>query len=76
MYECRVKNVCETYKSEKPTYSVEDYVPAEDTGAAFQNAQSPAPALDAAKTLYRKNIGNIYKCAIIQSQKNALTFLL
>ncbi len=76
MYECRVKNICETYKSEKPVYSVEEYESADGVGSQFQNAVSHAPALDAAKALYRKNIGNIYKCALIQAQKNSLTFLL
>lgn len=76
MYECRVKNVCEGYKSEKPVYSVEEYTSADGVGSQFQNAVSHAPALDAAKMLYRKNIGNIYKCALIQAQKNSLTFLL
>lgn len=76
MYECRSQNICESYASEKPVYNVEDYGEAETAKAAFQNNQSHAPALDAAKELYRKNMGNIYKCAMIQAQKNALEFLM
>ena len=76
LYECRVQSVCESYKSEKPTYNVEDYSEAEGAKPKFQNQQSHAPALDAAKEIYRENMGNIYKCAMIQSQKNSLKFLL
>ncbi len=75
LYECRNKNICETYKSEKPTYIVKDYEVAENIKAKYFNQQSQAPALDAAKEIYRENIGNIYKCAMIQAQRNALTFL-
>lgn len=75
-YNCRVENICKNYQSEKPTYNLENYEVATSARAKFQNNQSNAPALDAAKELYRENIGNIYKCAIIQSQRNSLSFLL
>jgi len=51
LYECRVENICEQYKSPKPVYN---------------------SALETAKALYRENMGNIYKCAIIQTQINSL----
>lgn len=75
LYNCRVENVCEQYKSEKPTYSTEDYEEADNQTSEFHGQQSAAPALYNAKQLYRENIGNIYKCAIIQAQKNSLDFI-
>jgi hypothetical protein len=75
LYECRVKNVCEPYKSEKPVYTSEDYVNFEDVTPEFQNQQTNTPALDNVKKVYRENMGNIYKCGMIQSQKNSLTKL-
>ncbi len=36
---------------------------------------SPTHEFDTAKKIYRDNMGNIYKCAIIQSQKNSLEFI-
>ncbi len=75
LYTCRSENICKKYTSEKPTYNVEPFQDAWDTSSEFQNNVSDAPALDRAKNLYRENIGNIYKCAIIQSQINSIDFL-
>lgn len=75
LYECRIEKICEPYESEKPTYTVTDYEKAENAKPKHHNQQSNAPALDAAKEIYRENIGNIYKCAMIQWQKNALSAL-
>lgn len=72
IYECRVKNVCEKYKSPKPVYNSQDYENAESQSPEFQWSQSMTMELDAVKKLYRENMGNIYKCAIIQSQINTL----
>jgi len=73
LYECRVTNVCEKYKSEKPVYASEKYMQASEVGQEFQNWNNQAPAIDEAKKIYRENMGNIYKCAMIQSQRNSLT---
>ena len=35
LYECRVKQVCETYKPEKPTYKTEKYEKAETLKSAY-----------------------------------------
>ena len=75
LYECRVKNVCEAYKSEKPVYASEDYESAEDATPEFQNQNTNTPALDNVMKIYRENMGNIYKCGMIQSQRNSLTKL-
>jgi len=72
LYNCRVENVCEQYKSPKPVYSSEDYVRGSEAQAGQQDTSSPVLELDAAKELYRENMWNIYKCAIVQSQINAL----
>lgn len=74
-YNCRIENICENYKSEKPAYNTEDYEEADGQTPEFHGQQSFTPALDNAKALYRENMGNIYKCAIIQAQKNSLEFL-
>lgn len=73
LYECRVKNVCEEYKPEKPVYNSEEFLETESLIAADgQDMSSPTMELDSVKKLYRKNMGNIYKCSMIQSQINVL----
>lgn len=74
-YTCRVDKICQWYESEKPTYNTEDYEDAEGAQSEFHGQKSTAPALNTAKKLYRENMGNIYKCAMIQAQKNSLTFI-
>lgn len=73
LYECRVENICESYKSEKPVYASQPYTRAEEVGQQFQNGDNQAPAIQQAKDTYRENMGNIYKCAMIQSQINSLS---
>ncbi|MCH8518785.1 hypothetical protein LAT59_03425 [Candidatus Gracilibacteria bacterium] len=75
LYNCRVQQVCEEYKSEKPVYNPEDFEPVGSSQAAYHNQIVRSPALDNAKRLYRENMGNIYKCGLIQSQRNALEFV-
>ena len=72
LYECRVENICSSYKSEKPVYASEKYIKAEEATQEFQNGNNGSPAIDAAMKTYRENMGNIYKCAMIQSQRNSL----
>lgn len=72
LYECRVENICRDYESDKPVYTVRDYEAADDASWEFHNSSSRAPAVETAKVIYRENMGNIYKCGIIQSQRNTL----
>ena len=76
LYECRLEKVCSEYTSEKPTYRVEDYLPAEEMSNAIEGVIQQASEFYNAKGLYRENMGSIYKCAMIQSQKNSLEFLI
>ncbi len=64
LYECRIE-MCSDYKTDKPSYT-----PEED----YEEAESSS-AFDDAKTLYRTNMNNIYKCNLIQTQKNTLTLM-
>ncbi|MDA9129295.1 hypothetical protein N9J72_02355 [Candidatus Gracilibacteria bacterium] len=75
LYECRVENICAEYKSPKPTYQVTDYLSGEELYLGEDVQVAPAYELDEAMEIYRENMGNIYKCAMIQGQKNTLTFL-
>lgn len=75
LYECRVENICSEYKSPKPTYQVEDYLSGEELYLWENTPVTASYELDVAQELYRENMGNIYRCAMIQSQKNSLTFL-
>lgn len=75
MYTCRVESICENYKSDKPSYTTEDYEEADSMEPEFHNQQSNAPAFEAAKEIYRENMSNIYKCSIIWAQINSLEFL-
>jgi len=76
LYNCRVENVCREFKSDKPVYTWEDYPNHQESSAWFANRWWQAPAFEDAKNIYRMNMGNIYKCGIIQSQRNALDSLL
>ncbi len=75
LYACRTENICNAYESDKPVYASEDFERAEDASPEFQNQQVDAPALDSAKKIYRENMWNIYKCWMIQSQRNSLNKL-
>ncbi len=75
MYNCRVKEICEAYKPEKPTYKTEWYKSADTLENSYKWGDTNAPALWRAGEIYRKNIGSIYKCAMIEAQKNSLEFL-
>lgn len=75
LYECRVENICSEYESEKPVFNSSDFESAADVQQEFQNGNNQAPALSSAKKIYRDNMSNIYKCGIIQSQRNTLNKL-
>ena len=72
---CRVKNICKIYKPEKPTYKTEKYEKAESLWTSYVWQEDSNKALAKAKEIYRENMGNIYKCAMVQSQKNSLNFI-
>jgi len=76
LYNCRVEKVCREFKSDKPVYTGEDYPNHQESSSWFANRWGAAPAFEDAKGIYRENMGNIYKCGIIQSQRNALDSLL
>ena len=75
LYECRINNICNSYTSQKPVYVSEPYSRIEDISWESQNLQTDTPGLKKVKDLYRKNMSNIYKCGMIQSQRNSLTGL-
>jgi len=75
LYECRIDTICEPYKPQKPIYKKEKYQEAEALKSTYIWADTNAPSLGEAKKIYRENMGNTYKCVIVQAQKNALNFL-
>jgi hypothetical protein len=71
LYTCRVKTVCEPqeFNSKKPLYQTEKYENAENfKGVGWINQE----AFKNAQKVYKSNMSNIYKCAVISSQKVAL----
>ena len=69
VYNCREKEICEPYNLKKPVYPTEKYEDAKNfVGAGGINKV----AFTTAKSLYKKNISNIYKCSIIDSQRKSL----
>ena len=62
LYKCREKNICEIYKPVKIIYEVnwEDI---------YKKPTSPK-ILEDIKSKYRINMNNIYKCALLKTQKN------
>lgn len=75
LYTCRIQQVCEVYKPQKPTFKTTPYKEAKTLSSSYIGSDTEAPALGEAKKIYRENIGTIYKCVMIQAQKNALDFL-
>ena len=77
LYECRVEQICETYKSEKPVYNTIDFDPISSDISIDDDIPrtSLSLPLDKAKFIYRENMANIYKCWVIQSQRNTLNFI-
>lgn len=69
-YQCRVKQLCEKYDSKKPVWRWDGYEDAENYRGQTQWLE--AAALEKVKAIYRTNMGNIYKCALINSQKTTL----
>lgn len=70
LYKCRVENICKKYiEWKKIIFQTEDY---EEANNLWNSTLWTADNIDNAKNLYRENMNNIYKCAILQSQKNSL----
>lgn len=69
-YTCRVQQLCEKYDSKKPVWRWDGYEDAESYREQTEWLQ--AVAFERVKQIYRTNIGNIYKCALINSQKKTL----
>ncbi len=65
IYTCRVEQICEEYKPEKITYNPE------------KEYEKPEKfwTLSEAKEIYRTNVWYIYKCSLIQTQKNTLKLM-
>lgn len=63
--------MCEIYKPEKFVYNSKDFSVADEVDPKYYNQNSNQGGLEQARDIYKENMGNIYKCAIIQSQKNA-----
>lgn len=70
-YTCRVTQNCDKYDSKKPVWRWDGYEDAEIY--RWQTEWVDGAALDRVKQIYRTNMGNIYKCALINSQKTVLT---
>ena len=88
LYEERVKNICKTYKSEKPVFKTEEYkdYSKEDTitglkedGTKETYTSWSAPwnnnDFENATYIYKKNMNNIYKCWIILIQQKSLNLI-
>lgn len=70
-YTCNIKNSCENqeFNEKKPLVEIEKYQNAEEfKGNGWINTK----AFEEAQKIYKANMSNIYKCAIISSQKIAL----
>lgn len=78
LYECRVENICETYKTKNNVYKTEDYEKPDDykTGSDISSAEgnirTASDIFQKVKKIYRENMSNIYRCAMINAQKKSL----
>lgn len=78
-YKCRTKNICENYKTNQVVFNTESFKKAED----YENEESwfadilfvtdrQEKPLKNAVAIYKENMNNVYKCAIINSQLNSI----
>ena len=65
IFQERVENVCNEYKKTKTLLKIEDNYNKIDWGFIFENM----------KKEYKTNMNNLYKCALINSQKKALELI-
>lgn len=77
LYECRVEKICEIekYTVTPPVKNNEDYKSVEAYLKLSWGNSGPSKSyevFDIVKAEYRKNIGDIYKCSMIQVQKKSL----
>lgn len=75
LYTCRINQICEVYKPEKPIFKKEKYTDAKKMAGEYIGSEESAPALWEAKRIYRANMWSTYKCVMVQSQKNALEII-
>lgn len=64
LYQCRTEKVCEKYKSDKPMVITKN----------FKEAWNDY-WLEEAKSDYKKNMGDIYACSTIKTQKKSLEII-
>ncbi len=75
-YQCRSQKVCKSYDDNKKVYNPEklkeasEYKNAESDG--FFISSTDNKSIKKAVAIYKENMNNTYKCAIIQAQKNSL----
>ena len=79
LYECRVENICANYESENNVYKTENYEDADsyktstdDIQSAEGNIKTASDVFKKVKKIYRENMANIYRCAMINAQKKSL----
>lgn len=76
-YKCRSENICKNYDDNKKVYNPETFKEADfykevsisDVLLVTSIDQKP---IKKAVSIYKENINNVYKCALIQVQKNSL----
>lgn len=78
-YECYVENICEEYKEASLVYTPTPYEEVEKhlswTGNVTSVSNTSHGGILYALHTYKTNMNNLYNCAMIQSQKNAITLL-
>lgn len=70
LYECRVKNICDKYKTSYPLYENATYKKAEEYKKEWNVDAWKVTlyAFEQVKEIYNKTITNQYKCAILNTQ--------
>jgi len=69
LYKCRVKNICDNpYKPKKIIFNTQET----DEQKYLELEEGDENFLEDNKKKYRENMNNLYACALIQAQVNAL----
>ena len=81
-YQCNTQKICKQYDENKKVFNIEIYKNAE----SYKKAKVPGDVLvisdtqinilRKAITIYKENMNSVYKCAVVQAQKNSYNKIL
>lgn len=81
-YQCKSQKICKQYDENKKVFNIEIYKSAESykkakvPGNVLVVSDTQINAIAKAITIYKENMNSVYKCAVVQAQKNSYNKIL